>query len=196
MTNAVCIKCGAIKFGAFNPCHECGFQPSQDELMQSLQLTDHYHSLEELKRMGEAIAHGEDLMIGAASPVEEAVLKYNRAVQLAFENEREAALDIARKAHKVFVEHNSEHVKKSADLIARLEAGEPLASAVKIEVLEFVNAQTDEKAKELANRDGTKLFSEEAKQVFEALIEHYRSEPKAHRHLKSRRDLLKRNAPR
>ena len=43
MTIAVCVRCGAEKFGAFNPCECCGFLPRSDEdLATSLALTDHY----------------------------------------------------------------------------------------------------------------------------------------------------------
>jgi hypothetical protein len=59
MTVAVCFKCGATKFGAFTPCPECGKGPhSDDELALSLSLTDHYHSENALRRIGQGIKEG------------------------------------------------------------------------------------------------------------------------------------------
>ncbi len=59
MTQAVCFKCGDIKWGAFNPCEKCGARPkSDDELMLSLAFTDHYFDLAKLQQIGRDIAAG------------------------------------------------------------------------------------------------------------------------------------------
>lgn len=56
MTHAVCINCGAIKWGAFTACTECGGRPSTSgELKESLALTDHYMDEAKLKLLSERI---------------------------------------------------------------------------------------------------------------------------------------------
>ena len=56
MTQAVCFKCGDIKWCAFNPCEKCGARPkSDDELMLSLAFTDHYFDLAKLQQIGRDI---------------------------------------------------------------------------------------------------------------------------------------------
>ena len=53
MTQAVCFKCGEIKFGAFVLCPHCNARPSADEeLVLSLAMTDHYFDLATMKQMG------------------------------------------------------------------------------------------------------------------------------------------------
>ena len=57
MTQATCFKCGEIKHGAFTPCPHCDQQPvTDDELVISLIMTDHYYDLTTLKQMGASIA--------------------------------------------------------------------------------------------------------------------------------------------
>jgi hypothetical protein len=47
MTIAVCLGCGSLKFGAFNPCKKCSSRPTSDiDLAYSMALTDHYLSIE------------------------------------------------------------------------------------------------------------------------------------------------------
>ncbi|MBA6348812.1 hypothetical protein [Colwellia sp. BRX8-9] len=59
MTQAVCFKCGEIKFGAFMLCSHCSATPSADEdLVLSLSMTDHYLDLATLKRIGGDIKIG------------------------------------------------------------------------------------------------------------------------------------------
>ena len=59
MTVAVCVKCGAIKHGAFNACNSCGERPlSEDDLTYSLVMTDHYFSVEDLEGMSAAMLSG------------------------------------------------------------------------------------------------------------------------------------------
>lgn len=56
MTHAVCIRCGAIKWGAFTACKECGGRPGTSaELTESLALTDHYMDEAKLKALSERI---------------------------------------------------------------------------------------------------------------------------------------------
>lgn len=60
MTTAVCVSCGSLKWGAFNPCSECSFRPSSDiDLAYSLALTDHYFDTEVLEQIGESIKNGD-----------------------------------------------------------------------------------------------------------------------------------------
>lgn len=50
MTQAVCFKCGAIKFGAFCPCPACNATPeAEDDLVISLAMTDHYFDVKTLQ---------------------------------------------------------------------------------------------------------------------------------------------------
>lgn len=64
MTIAVCYHCGAMKFGAFNPCAGCGASPqSEDDFAISLAMTDHYFPKSELEKLGEQVARGEKLQI-------------------------------------------------------------------------------------------------------------------------------------
>jgi hypothetical protein len=59
MTIAVCFRCGAIKFGAFVPCTECGADPkTEDDLALSLAMTDHYFDRDALEQMGRRVAEG------------------------------------------------------------------------------------------------------------------------------------------
>jgi hypothetical protein len=59
MTQAVCFKCGDIKWGAFNHRENCGAMPkSDDELMLSLAFTDHYFDLAKLQQIGRDIGAG------------------------------------------------------------------------------------------------------------------------------------------
>jgi hypothetical protein len=64
MTNAVCLRCGAQKHGAWVPCRKCGFSPSTaEEKAKAVALSDHYLSAEDLQRAGETIASGEELKV-------------------------------------------------------------------------------------------------------------------------------------
>lgn len=59
MTQAVCFKCGEIKHGAFTECPHCGATPvTDDDLVISLAMTDHYFDLATMKQMGAAVAEG------------------------------------------------------------------------------------------------------------------------------------------
>jgi len=59
MTQAVCFKCGEIKYGAFTKCSHCGERPvTDDELVLSLAMTDHCLDSTTIKQMGAAVAEG------------------------------------------------------------------------------------------------------------------------------------------
>lgn len=59
MTMAVCFKCGVIKFGAFVPCPQCSATPkTEDDLVLSLAMTDHYFDMPTLEQMGAAVRDG------------------------------------------------------------------------------------------------------------------------------------------
>jgi hypothetical protein len=59
MTQAVCFKCGEMKHGAFTDCSCCGARPvTDDDLVISLAMTDHYFDLATMKQMGAAVAEG------------------------------------------------------------------------------------------------------------------------------------------
>lgn len=59
MTLAICLYCGASKFGAFTPCTGCGVRPaSDDDLVVSLALTDHYNDAKTLNEYAGMIKKG------------------------------------------------------------------------------------------------------------------------------------------
>ena len=59
MTQAVCFRCGEIKWGAFGNCNACGARPeSDDDLMTSLAFTDHYFDQSKLQQIGRDIKAG------------------------------------------------------------------------------------------------------------------------------------------
>jgi hypothetical protein len=59
MTSAICITCGAEKFGAFVPCPRCGYSPEQiSDKAKSLMLSDHHFPPAELKKFGGIIESG------------------------------------------------------------------------------------------------------------------------------------------
>ena len=59
MTTAICFNCGTTKFGVFTTCKKCQSRPkSEDELINSLGLSDHHHSLAQLENLSLAIKEG------------------------------------------------------------------------------------------------------------------------------------------
>ena len=57
MTKAVCIKCGALKPGALGRCPQCGHIPrTEDDLINSLALSDRHHDIDTLSQIGMRIA--------------------------------------------------------------------------------------------------------------------------------------------
>jgi len=62
VTRAVCVKCGAMKFGALTTCDRCGTLPNTDvDLGYSMALTDHYFSVNDLKRFSDTIKKGQPI---------------------------------------------------------------------------------------------------------------------------------------
>jgi len=56
MTKAVCFQCGHLKFGSFLPCDQCQAKPqTDDELIVSMAMSDHYFDQPTMESMGEYI---------------------------------------------------------------------------------------------------------------------------------------------
>ena len=56
---AVCIRCGAQKFGAFRPCVRCGFVPETVvDKAKSIMLSDHHFPPEHLDKFKSTIEAG------------------------------------------------------------------------------------------------------------------------------------------
>jgi hypothetical protein len=94
MTQAVCFKCGEIKWGAFDCCAQCQSKPkTDDELMYSLAFTDHYFQEDALRQIGRSIKSG------CMPPLTDALMvKLTPAVR-----EAKAILGIALTAKKTLV---------------------------------------------------------------------------------------------
>lgn len=59
MTTAICFKCGSHKFGALNSCQSCRAMPiSDDDIVYSIALSDHYFDLATLEDIGKRLASG------------------------------------------------------------------------------------------------------------------------------------------
>jgi hypothetical protein len=64
MTKAVCFSCGSIKWGSLTRCENCRATPvSDEELLQSLVLSDHYFDAKQLDEFGKGIASGVKMKI-------------------------------------------------------------------------------------------------------------------------------------
>ena len=64
MTKAVCWRCGDFKFGAFVPCSSCGGDPAtEDDLLVSFSLTDHFLDEEQLLFYSKRIKSGSTLQL-------------------------------------------------------------------------------------------------------------------------------------
>jgi hypothetical protein len=62
MTAAICIQCGADKFGALTPCPNCEFTPHSDtDQAKSILLSDHFLSRAELRTKSKLIRDGESI---------------------------------------------------------------------------------------------------------------------------------------
>ncbi len=78
MTHAVCIKCGASKFGALTPCEQCHFVPTESrDCARSILLSDHHYPLFELDRIGEAIRAGRHIVYDP-----EEILEYEQTMSV------------------------------------------------------------------------------------------------------------------
>jgi hypothetical protein len=59
MTTAVCVRCGSLKYGAFNHCKACGVRPETEiDLAYSLALTDRYFSVDVLHQISADMCTG------------------------------------------------------------------------------------------------------------------------------------------
>lgn len=59
MTAAICLKCGAMKVGAFSPCFKCGFMPeSTQDQARSILLSDRNLDASALKDTARSISDG------------------------------------------------------------------------------------------------------------------------------------------
>lgn len=59
MTIAICFNCGEFKFSAWAECDKCGMKPrSDDDIVVSLVMTDHYYDESSLKHLGGQINKG------------------------------------------------------------------------------------------------------------------------------------------
>jgi hypothetical protein len=54
MTNALCLSCGDLKWGAFCQCQQCGYSPHQPGDLDIF-FSDHTFSIKILKSLGEVI---------------------------------------------------------------------------------------------------------------------------------------------
>lgn len=62
MTAAVCLKCGAMKHGAWTPCPKCGHTPEEPEdKAKHVMTSDHYFSQSDLEGMSARIQGGQPL---------------------------------------------------------------------------------------------------------------------------------------
>ena len=65
MTLAVCVRCGAMKRGTLVPCNGCHQMPAtENEVIYSLALSDHYLTRSKLEEVGRLIASGMVIRIG------------------------------------------------------------------------------------------------------------------------------------
>ncbi|MES2461879.1 MAG: hypothetical protein V4671_14945 [Armatimonadota bacterium] len=65
MTQALCLSCGGVKFGALVPCLDCGAQPTEGMEIDIL-FSDHWMDIKSLKQFGTVIR-----TINNASPRED-----------------------------------------------------------------------------------------------------------------------------
>ena len=69
MTAAVCLQCGAFKFGAFTPCKSCGFLPtSPEDQAKAIALSDHKLDQRTLKDISRRLAAGEKVQLNEEFP--------------------------------------------------------------------------------------------------------------------------------
>ena len=100
----------------FRPDHE-----NKSETKLCLMLSDHFNSVEELEKIGKDIAEGAKIEVYDSATVEQAVNDYNQAVALYQSGQKEASLELARKAHSLFQRCELEEAEVSGKLIAHLE---------------------------------------------------------------------------
>ena len=94
MTEAVCFNCGDLKRGAFSNCENCGAHPqSDDDLMLSLAITDHYFDHAGLEQIGRDIAAGRFPQLDQTTKekLRPAVLEAKRILGIGRDKKRETA---------------------------------------------------------------------------------------------------------
>lgn len=63
MTHAICVRCGAMKFGCLLPCKTCGLTPrSARQMVYSYLFGVHYHDLPQLRQWSSEV-------VGAGMPL-------------------------------------------------------------------------------------------------------------------------------
>lgn len=56
MTHAICVLCGAMKFGCLLPCRNCGLRPAtRRQFAYSYLFSDHYQTVDDLRQMSREI---------------------------------------------------------------------------------------------------------------------------------------------
>lgn len=62
MTVAVCLKCGAMKHGAFNRCPKCKYEPQDaEDKAKHTMASDHFLSQPQLEEIATSVKNGEAL---------------------------------------------------------------------------------------------------------------------------------------
>lgn len=98
MTTAICFKCGKLKFGAFLECPKCGAIPqTEDDIIFSLAITDHYFDNDVLKQIGAEIKAGE---VPTLEPTFYESLKKEIKADPLFDKVRESIIDMASEPKK------------------------------------------------------------------------------------------------
>jgi hypothetical protein len=67
LTIAICLKCGATKFGALTPCEACAHMPGTErDVIYSMALSDHYMDVAKLQELADLIKRGRQLQLPQA----------------------------------------------------------------------------------------------------------------------------------
>ena len=62
MTVGVCLKCGAMKVGAWSQCHKCNYDPvSPEDRAKHVMASSHYMTKEQLNQISERVKAGHEL---------------------------------------------------------------------------------------------------------------------------------------
>jgi len=68
MTMAICLNCGAEKFGAWTPCSECKFEPkSLEDRAKAMLLTEFNASDADLREIAGEIRKGRQILFDLAA---------------------------------------------------------------------------------------------------------------------------------
>lgn len=84
MTHAICVRCGAMKFGCLLPCKSCGELPrTRRQIAYSYLFSDHCHDVETLRGWSEdAVLRGIALPGVGAAKEEALVAAYAKGIAL------------------------------------------------------------------------------------------------------------------